>query len=100
MTYALDLTGESLVTLREDNLGLTQKQMSDLLGSHEITISRWECGVRPPPTVGSIPLLLRALAAAAHAEPRLDEFLPRWLERGRYYFWSRVFRLAAQGEHD
>jgi transcriptional regulator with XRE-family HTH domain len=39
------MTGEDLFRWRKHH-GLTQKELADLLGVRNITIYRWECGMR------------------------------------------------------
>ena len=39
------MTGENLLKWRKRH-GLTQKELADLLGVRNMTIYRWECGMR------------------------------------------------------
>jgi len=39
------MTGEDLLKWRKRH-GLTQKELADLLGVRNMTIYRWECGMR------------------------------------------------------
>ena len=38
----------SCIKSRRQNIGLTQKQLAELIGVTDVTISRWESGLREP----------------------------------------------------
>ena len=40
----------SCIKSRRQNIGLTQKQLAELVGVTDVTISRWESGQREPIT--------------------------------------------------
>jgi transcriptional regulator with XRE-family HTH domain len=44
-SIVIEMTGEDLFKWRKRH-GLTQKELADLLGVRNITIYRWECGMR------------------------------------------------------
>ena len=39
---------ETYIRSRRKNIGLTQKQLAELIGVTDVTISRWESGQREP----------------------------------------------------
>ncbi len=54
-----------------DKLGLSQKELAELLGTHAMTVSKWERGVLKPSAHHK--RLLKAFAAAADRGPRLAD---------------------------
>jgi len=49
------------------HLGLTQRQMADMLGKHQQGISEWERGISKPQ--GTSTMLLRIIAERANFDP-------------------------------
>jgi len=88
----MKMGGRTLGRLRH-RLGLTQTELSELLGVSFATINRWE-SPRGGYARGPARTFLRALDGAAREDPKLGERVAKWRRRGEAYLWYRVFQLA------
>lgn len=80
---------------RRRKLGLTQKELGQILGIPDNTISRWELGTVVPEHPKMLDLALKALeykAGAALEVPALDDLFIRLADLGE----RREARLAKQ----
>ncbi len=85
------MTGVDIKALRE-RMHLTQEALARILHISFVTVNRWERGhVR---ATNGVDAFLQALDRASKQDVDLVRKFPDWLDRGEFYFWARIFKLA------
>lgn len=85
------MTGEDVRAMRE-RCHLTQEGLARILKVSFVTVNRWERHDIEP--ISCVATFVNALNLASLADPEIVRRISDWSERGEFYFWARIFKLA------